>query len=541
MAVRLYRKIKQQRAARGAAENERKAQIPQGGGVSLDEATLQRLEPIVGGDLSRAKIHTGPESASAAEALDARAFTVGQDIHFGAGEYAPGTKEGDRLLSHELTHTTQAGAHNVRRKSLDENAEHSPDISKPGDADEKAADASGDRAAATHGDGIVSGGAAAKPAVAKSRGSDARNAAAQAYNLKHPDLVEEFNRITGNICSDGEGNVDVSKVREWQAKHGQADDGKVGPHTLAAADAATSSADKGKHENKGAPSGILTILDIERAQEIIRQLTAMLGKAVGGKAGEGGGAKIEATDQEGIASQLSLSTFVGAAKALKARWREMPQNVRAEELGKAVNDELAAAGVLPVKPKMERIGAMEGGKFVPKEWNLLLSSDFFGKLELKDDEAAQFAATAYHEARHAEQSFRIARLLAGQGKTVAEIVAETRTFRPAVEDAAKKPLKEGDPAAKGAKAFYADKFGPGSEHHQQAMREVLAQMQVYVAVKQRVDAATKSGNAEEQRQAAEELKKIRPEIEHAYRQYQELTVESDAFAVEERVKSAMAK
>ena len=42
--------------------------------------------------------------------MGARAFTVGKDVHFGASEFAPGSKEGDRLLAHELTHTIQQGA-----------------------------------------------------------------------------------------------------------------------------------------------------------------------------------------------------------------------------------------------------------------------------------------------------------------------------------------------------------------------------------------------------------------------------------------------
>src|SRR5947209_3044552 len=68
-------------------------------------------------DVGQAKIHTGSESAKAADEMGARAFTVGGDVHFGAGEFAPGTKEGDRLLAHELTHVVQAGGAGVQRKA----------------------------------------------------------------------------------------------------------------------------------------------------------------------------------------------------------------------------------------------------------------------------------------------------------------------------------------------------------------------------------------------------------------------------------------
>ena len=53
------------------------------------------------------RVHTGGDSAQAAGDVNAKAFTSGQDIHFGEGQYQPGTREGQKLLAHELTHTIQ--------------------------------------------------------------------------------------------------------------------------------------------------------------------------------------------------------------------------------------------------------------------------------------------------------------------------------------------------------------------------------------------------------------------------------------------------
>lgn len=53
------------------------------------------------------RIHTGEQAAEAARSLHARAFTVGRDIVFGKDQYAPHTREGQRLLAHEFTHVTQ--------------------------------------------------------------------------------------------------------------------------------------------------------------------------------------------------------------------------------------------------------------------------------------------------------------------------------------------------------------------------------------------------------------------------------------------------
>jgi hypothetical protein len=53
------------------------------------------------------RIHTDRQAAETANAIDARAFTLGQDIVFGSGQYQPNTPEGKQLLAHELTHVIQ--------------------------------------------------------------------------------------------------------------------------------------------------------------------------------------------------------------------------------------------------------------------------------------------------------------------------------------------------------------------------------------------------------------------------------------------------
>jgi hypothetical protein len=68
------------------------------------------FEPRFGRDLSGVRLHTGAEAASEARSLNARAYTVGQDIAFAAGQYSPETHDGRRLLAHELTHTIQQGS-----------------------------------------------------------------------------------------------------------------------------------------------------------------------------------------------------------------------------------------------------------------------------------------------------------------------------------------------------------------------------------------------------------------------------------------------
>ncbi|MGH9606625.1 MAG: DUF4157 domain-containing protein [Terracidiphilus sp.] len=76
-------------------------------GQPLDSATRAFMEPRLGADLGSVHVHTGQNAAEAARAVDAQAYTVGQDIFFAAGKFRPHSSEGRRLLAHELSHTVQ--------------------------------------------------------------------------------------------------------------------------------------------------------------------------------------------------------------------------------------------------------------------------------------------------------------------------------------------------------------------------------------------------------------------------------------------------
>ena len=78
-----------------------------GGGQPLPESTRTYMEPRFGHDFSQVRVHTDGAAAETAQAVKARAFTLGSDIVFGSGAYTPGTAEGKKLLAHELTHVVQ--------------------------------------------------------------------------------------------------------------------------------------------------------------------------------------------------------------------------------------------------------------------------------------------------------------------------------------------------------------------------------------------------------------------------------------------------
>ncbi|MGS0687389.1 eCIS core domain-containing protein [Nakamurella sp. GG22] len=81
----------------------------QGRGRPLPANIADAMGEAMGADLGEVRIHTGDEPAALARSVQATAFTLGRDIYFGAGSYAPQTTSGQRLLAHELAHTVQQG------------------------------------------------------------------------------------------------------------------------------------------------------------------------------------------------------------------------------------------------------------------------------------------------------------------------------------------------------------------------------------------------------------------------------------------------
>jgi hypothetical protein len=76
-------------------------------GSPLNPALRQDMERRFGHDFSRVRVHSGPAAEQSARDVNARAYTVGHDIVFGVGSFAPETHEGRRLVAHELMHVLQ--------------------------------------------------------------------------------------------------------------------------------------------------------------------------------------------------------------------------------------------------------------------------------------------------------------------------------------------------------------------------------------------------------------------------------------------------
>ncbi len=80
-----------------------------GEGHALEGSVRARMEAAFGQSFAQVRLHTDAHAAQVSDGLNARAFTVGRHVAFGAGEYQPGTLIGDALIAHELAHVAQQG------------------------------------------------------------------------------------------------------------------------------------------------------------------------------------------------------------------------------------------------------------------------------------------------------------------------------------------------------------------------------------------------------------------------------------------------
>ena len=85
------------------------SEVLQSPGQPIDRATRAFVEPRFRQDFSQIRVHTDEKAADSARAMNALAYASGPHLVFGAGQYAPATPSGRRLLAHELTHSVQQG------------------------------------------------------------------------------------------------------------------------------------------------------------------------------------------------------------------------------------------------------------------------------------------------------------------------------------------------------------------------------------------------------------------------------------------------
>ncbi|BAZ41857.1 hypothetical protein NIES4101_78250 [Calothrix sp. NIES-4101] len=86
-----------------------------GGGQPLDADLQRSMGQAMGADFSGVRVHADTQADQLNQSIQAKAFTTGQDVFFRQGAYEPGSRGGQELIAHELTHVVQQNSGAVQR------------------------------------------------------------------------------------------------------------------------------------------------------------------------------------------------------------------------------------------------------------------------------------------------------------------------------------------------------------------------------------------------------------------------------------------
>jgi hypothetical protein len=151
------------------------------------------------------------------------------------------------------------------------------------------------------------------------------------------------------------------------------------------------------------------------------------------------------------------------------QWATLDAAAKIAKVAKYVNVELKKTHVPEVGSRPDASKTFDNAEFDFQTWQLSIGSQGLDA-PMSDDQVAEMADTVYHESRHAEQWFRIARLKAGEdpAPTAAELAGSLYIPQGIATAALARPLK---PLTKVQKAFHSKKY---AERHQTKMDEAAS-------------------------------------------------------------------
>ncbi len=126
------------------------------GGEPLSKDVRTDMESRLGHDFSDVRVHSDSAAHDSAQAVSARAYTVGSHVVFQRDAYDPGSPEGQHTLAHELAHVVQQRSGPVEGQD----ASGGIRVSDPGDRHEREAVQAADAAMAGQAPTVAGSGSA---------------------------------------------------------------------------------------------------------------------------------------------------------------------------------------------------------------------------------------------------------------------------------------------------------------------------------------------------------------------------------------------
>lgn len=221
--------------------------------------------------------------------------------------------------------------------------------------------------------------------------------------------------------------------------------------------------------------------------------------------------------ESGLATKADRTAFIATGKKVEADWTTLATaEARAARLFEGIKALLDAEGIPTPALAVETLGKASG-MFSAVPWKLSLDRTALSAPTIDDDAARELSSTIYHEARHCEQNFKMARMLAAKGNSSAQIQAKMGIPSTIADAAVASPLPRGVEYATASQQFDAQ-YGPGKAHHIQAENEAPSNEELQAALADAKADPTPAKKAKAARLLA------------AFKAYHDLPVENDAFA-----------
>ncbi|MHC9294029.1 hypothetical protein ACRCUN_16330 [Mycobacterium sp. LTG2003] len=234
--------------------------------------------------------------------------------------------------------------------------------------------------------------------------------------------------------------------------------------------------------------------------------------------------------QGGLGVSARITVYVGEMKSVLDRWDELKTpEARRLALKTEINKHLGEVGV----PAVE-LTTGEGNQFDSTTWTIFIKPSAFKELpsdpEHRDRHTTALTSTLYHEARHAEQAFRIASMLAGRGLNEGQIYWQTSTKKDVIKEALKpeNQLKPGTMEAAIAEGWYDSQNGTDSPKTHRVYAEINAAAKALEAAEAAKEANPTPENQRRHEAAVERFKA-------AEAAYYDLPQENDAFRISDEI------
>jgi uncharacterized Zn-binding protein involved in type VI secretion len=195
----------------------------------------------------------------------------------------------------------------------------------------------------------------------------------------------------------------------------------------------------------------------------------------GGAAPAAGGATtpVSPCSGKGMEKPENEKEFADGMKKLKKDWKTLTAAQRKDQMEKLINDQLAKSGVpkVPVvnDPNLDKD---TDGQFDFPTGNMDLNPNQTSSNDLTDAQAKDLGDTLYHESRHAEQWFLMARSEAAKGKKAEQIAHDLGIPLDNAKAAVANPLPDNDPMKNCAEAMYDSVYGKDSAHRDKVLTDM---------------------------------------------------------------------